>query len=104
MRPLGGAVARALRALGIDRDVARASALEAWTAAASAEIGADAARTRAVRVEGETLVVAVPTAQWAVEIRLRERQLVARLRQAAPASGVKRIRSVPDHVAERDAQ
>ena len=104
MRPLGGAVARALRALGIDRDVARASALDAWSAVAAAEIGADAARTRAVRVEAETLVVAVPTAQWAVEIRLRERALVARLRSVAPQSGVKRIRSVPGHVAAGDAQ
>lgn len=95
MRPLGGAVERVLRALGIDLDVARAGALEAWVPAAAAVIGSDAGRTRAVRVEGSTLVVAVPTAQWAVEIHLRERALLDELRRRAPRSGIERIRSVP---------
>jgi predicted nucleic acid-binding Zn ribbon protein len=42
-----------------------------------------------------TLVVAVPTAQWAAEIRLREEELVAKLAARAPRSGIVKIRSVP---------
>jgi predicted nucleic acid-binding Zn ribbon protein len=42
-----------------------------------------------------TLVVAVPTAQWAAEIRLREEVLVAELASRAPRSGIAKIRSVP---------
>lgn len=95
MRPLGGAVQRVLRALGLEDDLARADAVEAWPGVAAGIIGSDAARTRAIRVEGGTLVVAVPTAQWAGEIRLRERALVAALHTRVPGAGVRRIRPVP---------
>ena len=95
MRPLGGAVQRVLRALGLEADLARADAVVAWNEVAVSVIGSDAALTRAIRVEGGTLVVAVPTAQWASEIRLRERSLVAALRDRVPGSGVQRIRAVP---------
>lgn len=104
MRPLGGAVQRVLRALGLEDDIARADAVEAWSDVASAIIGADAARTRAIRVEAGTLVVAVPTAQWAAEIRLRERALVAALRARVPGGGVRRIRAVPGERAPRDRE
>lgn len=92
MRPLGGTLRRVLRALGLEEELARADAVAAWPAVARDVIGSDADRTRAVRVEGHTLVVAVPTAQWAAEIRLRERDLVRRL---PPAGRIERIRSVP---------
>ena len=95
MRPLAVALARALRTLRLDSDVARADALRSWTAVASAVIGPDAARTTALRVDEGTLVVAVPTAQWAAEIRLRESELVAEIASRAPRSGVAKIRSVP---------
>ena len=101
MRQLGGAVQRVLRALGLEEDLARADAVEAWTEVAAGIIGADAARTRAIRVEGGTLVVAVPTAQWAAEIRLRERALVGALRARVPGGGVRRIRAVPGDPARR---
>ncbi len=97
MRPVGGAVGRLLRALGIESDIARAGAVRAWLAVAVRVIGPDAARTRALHVDEEgALVVAVPTAQWAAEIRLREAELLRGVRSAAPGSGVRRIRSVPD--------
>lgn len=95
MRPLAAAVSRALRALGLDTAVARADAVREWTAVASTIIGADAERTKAVGLSDGTLVVAVPTAQWAAEIRLRERELVAELAARAPRSGIAKIRSVP---------
>jgi Dna[CI] antecedent, DciA len=91
MKPLAGAIARALRTLRLDSDVARVEAMRAWPAVASRLIGADAARTSALRMDEGTLVVAVPTAQWAAEIRLRERELAT----LAPRSGIAKIRSVP---------
>ena len=104
MRPLAGAVQRVLRALGLEADLARADAVEAWAEVAGLIIGADAARTRAIRVEGGTLVVAVPTAQWAAEIRLRERALVAALLERVPGGGVRRIRAVPGERAPEATQ
>ena len=95
MRPLAGALARALRTLGLDTDAARAGAVRAWADAAARVIGADAARTTALRMDDGTLVVAVPTVQWAAEIRLRERELVAEIAARAPRSGITKIRSVP---------
>ena len=95
MRPLAAAIARALRALRLDSDVAKADAMRAWTGVACSVIGPDATRTTALRMDEGTLVVAVPTAQWAAEIRLREEQLVAELASRAPRSGIAKIRSVP---------
>jgi predicted nucleic acid-binding Zn ribbon protein len=95
VRPLSAALARALRALRLDTDVARADALRAWHGAASRVIGPDAVRTTALRIDDGTLVVAVPTVQWATEIRLREHELVDAIAQAAPRSGIAKIRSVP---------
>jgi hypothetical protein len=63
--------------------------------------GADAAATRAVRADGDTLVVVVPTAQWAGEIRIRERELVAALSRRAPASGINHVRAVPSSAPPR---
>ncbi len=95
MRPLAQTVRRALRELGIDRDVDKTDALRAWPAVAARHLGADASTTYAVRVEEHMLVVAVPTAEWGAEIRLRESELVASIGRDAPRSGVTRIRSVP---------
>jgi predicted nucleic acid-binding Zn ribbon protein len=95
VRPLSAALARAFRALRLDSDVARADALRAWRGAASEVIGPDAVRTKALRIDDGTLVVAVPTVQWATEIRLRERDLVDAIAKVAPRSGIEKIRSVP---------
>jgi predicted nucleic acid-binding Zn ribbon protein len=95
MRPIARAVQSALRTLGIDQGVARADAVRAWHAAATTVLGADAVRTRAVRVDGDTLVVLVPTTQWAGEIRLRERELLRALADRAPTSRIAHVRCVP---------
>jgi predicted nucleic acid-binding Zn ribbon protein len=95
VKPLAAAIARAFRTLHLDNDVAKADAMRAWTHVACAVIGPDATRTTALRMDEGTLVVAVPTAQWAAEIRLREEQLVAELAARAPRSGIAKIRSVP---------
>jgi hypothetical protein len=95
MRPIARAIQSALRTLGIDQGVARADAVRSWHAAATTVLGADAVRTRAVRADGDTLVVLVPTAQWAGEIRLRERELLRALADRAPASRIAHVRCVP---------
>ena len=104
MKPIGRAVHRALRALGLDRDIARADAVRAWDDAAVSVLGDDARLCQAVRADGDTLVVTVPTAQWAGEVRLRERELVAALAARAPSSGVTRIRPVPSSRAPTPAR
>lgn len=95
LRPVARAVDRLLRGLGIAGDVARVDAIDAWPAVATSTLGPDAASTRALRVDGSTLVVAVPTSAWASEMRLREAELLARLAEAAPRSGIAAIRTVP---------
>ncbi|MBI3522316.1 MAG: DUF721 domain-containing protein [Chloroflexi bacterium] len=96
MRPLAGAVDKLLHALHLDDELAEAAAVERWCDAAVSVMGADAARSRAIRIEKHTIVVAVPTAQWSGEIRLRERELIAALEALAPGCAVTHIRSVPD--------
>lgn len=96
MKPISRALDRTLRALGVDRDVARADAVRAWPTVAVETLGADAAATRAIRAEGDTLVVAVPTSDWAGEIRLREATLVRSLARHAPGCDIAHVRSVPD--------
>ena len=95
MKPVGRAVGRLLRGLGIASDVARAGAIDAWPAVALAAFGADGNATRAVAIDEATLVVAVPTPAWASEIRLRERELIAALARRAPATDIRSIRTVP---------
>lgn len=95
MRPIGGAIDRALRKLGLDRDVARVSAIDAWPAAAREVFGDDGALTRAVGLRERTLIVAVPDASWSGEVRLREGALVAAISRLAAGSDVEQIRAVP---------
>ena len=93
MRPIGGAIERALHRLGLDRDVARVSAIDAWPAAARDVFGPAADATRAVGLADQALVVTVPDTTWAGEIRLRERELVAALGRYA-RTDIHHIRAV----------
>ncbi len=96
MKPLAGAIQRTLRALHLDGDVDRATAILGWRNAATDVLGPDAAVIRAVRVDDRTLIVLVPDPSWAGEIRLRERDLVAALKSGAPRAGILRIRCAPE--------
>ena len=95
MKPVSRAVARLLRGLGIATEVDRAGAMDRWAEVARAVLGDDAIVTRAVAVDGATLIVAVPTSAWAAEIRLRQAALLDRLRAAAPKSDIRAIRTTP---------
>lgn len=99
MRPIGGAIDRALRKLGLERDVARVSAMDAWSAAARDVFGSEADATRAVGLSDRALIVAVPDAAWSGEIRLREAELMAALARRV-TSDIEHIRAVPA-IAER---
>lgn len=95
MRTLEEALRRTLDRLGIRDEVARAEAVRAWPRVASVVLGDAASRTRALRVDGDTLVVSVASPVLAQELRLRAADLVSALAAAAPASGVRALRFVP---------
>ncbi len=95
MKPVSRAVDRLLRGLGIAADVARVDAIDQWAGVATAVFGEDGATTKAVAVDGPTIIVAVPTSAWAGEIRLREAEIVELLTRAAPQSGIRKVRTVP---------
>jgi predicted nucleic acid-binding Zn ribbon protein len=95
MKPLGGAIDRLLRTVGLTDELAEAEAVRHWSEAAAAVLGADASLTRAAAVERHTLIVTVPDSQWGAEIRLRERELLRALEALAPRSGIRSIRAVP---------
>lgn len=95
MRSLAESLKATFALLGIRRDVARASAVAAWREVAREAIGVDAERTRALRVEAGTIVVAVPSPVLAQELRLRTGELVAALAEHAPEAGVRDVRFVP---------
>jgi len=99
VKPIGGAIDRALRKLGLDRDVARVSAIDAWPAAAREVFGPAADATRAIGLSDRALLVAVPDTTWSGEIRLRERELVTALVRRA-ASDLEHIRAVPERASD----
>jgi predicted nucleic acid-binding Zn ribbon protein len=95
VKPIGIAIDRALRKLGLDRDVARVSAIDVWPDAVREVLGDAGLATRAVGLSERTLVVRVPDAAWSGELRLRERELVAAVRRRASGSDLEHIRTVP---------
>jgi len=92
LHPLGAAVGRLLRGLGLEADLARADSLTRWPAAAHSVLGAGSERTTAVGFDAQALIVTVPDGAWAGEIRLHERELIALL--GGSDSPITRIRSV----------
>lgn len=95
MRPISEALRATLVALGISGAVARAGAVVAWPEVARVVLGAEAARTRALRVDGDTIVVAVASPVLAQELRLRADEVLALIARAAPESRVRALRCVP---------
>jgi len=95
VRSISDALGTTLRSLGLRRGVERARAVAAWPAAAASVVGVDASRSRAVRIEGETLVVAVSSPVLAQELRLRQQEVLEALARLAPEAHVRALRFVP---------
>jgi hypothetical protein len=95
MRSIGESVRATLDRLGLRGGVARAAALRAWPEAASRVVGAEATRTRALRVHAGTIVVAVASPVLAQELRLRQEDLIVALGRLAPEAGIRALRFVP---------
>jgi hypothetical protein len=95
VRPIGEVLDATLEALGLRRSVARANAVLVWPAAAGTVLGREAVRTRALRVEGTTMVVAVESPVLAQELRLRQGDLLCELARLAPDGRVRALRFVP---------
>ncbi len=101
LHPLGAAVGRLLRGLGLEADVARADTTARWPAAAHQVLGEGAQCTSAIGFDEATLLVTVPDGAWSGEIRLRERELIAAL--GGPDSRIAHIRSIVRSEGERPA-
>ena len=99
LHPLGSAVGRLLRGLGLEIDLARADTTARWPAAARAVLGEGAERTAAIGFADATLLVTVPDGAWSGEIRLREHELIAAL--GGKGSRITHIRSIVRSEGER---
>ncbi len=77
------------RRLGLGDEARRWRALYAWREAAGPRI---AARARAERMQGATMVLRVQSAAWANELGFLKRDLLARLRATAGAEWVEDLR------------
>jgi len=99
LHPLGAAVGRLLRGLGLETDLARADTIARWPEAARRILGDGAERTTAIGFDDATLLVTVPDGAWSGEIRLRERELVAAL--GGSGSRITHIRSIVRSDGER---
>lgn len=95
MRSLADALRDTLASLGLTRALARAGALEAWPEVARRCLGPEGDRTRALRIDDGTLVVAVPSPVLAGELRLRAGEILGELERRAPEAGVRALRFVP---------
>lgn len=89
-RAIADLLPEALRARGLDVDVARAAVLETWAGLVGPQIAA-VTEPRIVLEDG-TLVVGVRSHGWMTELSLMERTLVGKLNAAATRHPVKRIR------------
>lgn len=92
LHPLGAAVGRLLRGLGLETDVVRADTTTRWPAAARQVLGEGAECTAAIGFDDATLLVTVPDGAWSGEIRLREHELIVAL--GGSDSRIAHIRSI----------
>jgi predicted nucleic acid-binding Zn ribbon protein len=86
LEPLGALVPRVLRDLGLE-GAALLRVVQCWEAAVGAEV---AAHCRPAALRGTTLEARVDSSAWAQQLKLREPELLAALRDAlgdaAPAA------------------
>ncbi|MEX0907345.1 MAG: DUF721 domain-containing protein [Gemmatimonadota bacterium] len=88
---LGDVLDAYLRDSGLDERVEEATILPEWEERVGAAI---AAVTQPVRVSRGALIVAVHTSAWLMELRLMERDILARLNDGRTRGRIERIRFV----------
>jgi predicted nucleic acid-binding Zn ribbon protein len=88
---LGDALQSFLRDSGLDERVEEANVLPEW----SERVGpAIAAVTTPLRVSRGTLLVAVRTSGWLMELRFMEREILGRLNEGRARGRIERVRFV----------
>jgi predicted nucleic acid-binding Zn ribbon protein len=90
---VGDLLARFLRRSGLSGRVAAASALSDWAEIVGPQI---ASVTRAHRLSGDTLFVAVRTSAWMMELNLMKADLLGRLNAGRQEGRIERIVFVMD--------
>jgi predicted nucleic acid-binding Zn ribbon protein len=88
---LGDALQEYLRKSGLDERIEEAAVLPDWEDRVGAAI---AAVTAPVRVSHGTMIVAVRTSGWLMELRLMEREILRRLNEGRQLGRIDRIRFV----------
>ncbi len=88
---LGDEVAKYLRASGLDEKIDAASVIPLWAEKVGPKI---ASVTTPLHTGEGTLVVAVQSSAWLMELRLMEREIVKRINEGKRTGRIERIRFV----------
>jgi predicted nucleic acid-binding Zn ribbon protein len=88
---LGDEVAKYLRTSGLDEKIEEASVIPMWADRVGDRI---AAVTTPLHTADGTLVVAVRSSAWLMELRLMEREIVRRINEGKRSGRIDRIRFV----------
>jgi predicted nucleic acid-binding Zn ribbon protein len=88
---LGDALQQYLQASGLDERVEEAAVLPEWAGRVGEAI---AAVTEPVRTSRGTLLVAVRSSSWLMELRLMEREILRRVNEGRSRGRIERIRFV----------
>jgi len=89
--PLGDALQRFLEESAIGEKMEKASIVPEWPEKVGEAI---AAVTTPLRVSGGTLLVAVRSSGWLMELRMMEREILGRLNEGRKRGRIERIRFV----------
>lgn len=96
---LGDELRTYLRESGLDEQVEQAAVLPDWEERVGDGI---AAVTTPLRVSRGTLLVAVRTSGWLMELRLMEREILRRLNEGRTRGRIERVRFVMEGAEDRD--
>lgn len=88
-RSLGEALASLAEELGIARTLQQYDVITRWAEVVGEQV---AAVTSPQRVDNGVLIVGVSSAPWRAELSMRRREILGKLQQAFPASGITDIR------------
>jgi predicted nucleic acid-binding Zn ribbon protein len=86
---VGDILPTVLRSIGLDRRLKEQEILAIWPRVVGEEI---AARTQPVKIEGGVLYVRVNHSAWMQELHFMEKEIIEKLKDAAPDVEITRIR------------